>query len=79
MTVVPPFTPGDEPFQELEEAVAAAGEEFDPADPLDSLRALQRRNKKPVLLVIDQFEELLTAGPKEEGTADQGELFQAFC
>ena len=78
MTVVPPFTPGDEPFQELEEAVAAAGEEFDPADPLDSLRALQRRNKKPVLLVIDQFEELLTAGPKEEGTADQGELFQAF-
>ncbi len=87
MTVVPPFTPGDEPFQELEEAVAAADGVFDPADPLGSLRALQRRNKKPVLLVIDQFEELLTAGPKEESTtkgaeekdtADQGELFQAF-
>jgi formylglycine-generating enzyme required for sulfatase activity len=78
MTVVPPFTPGDEPFQELEEAVAAADGVFDPADPLGSLRALQRRNKKPVLLVIDQFEELLSAGPKEEGTADQGELFQGF-
>ncbi len=78
MTVVPPFTPGDEPFQELEEAVAAADGVFDPADPLGSLRALQRRNKKPVLLVIDQFEELLSAGPKEEGTTDQGELFQGF-
>jgi formylglycine-generating enzyme required for sulfatase activity len=78
MTVVPPFTPGDEPFHELKEAVAAADGVFDPADPLGSLRALQRRNKKPVLLVIDQFEELLSAGPKEEGTADQGELFQGF-
>ena len=78
MTVVPPFTPGDEPFQELEEAVAAADGVFDPADPLGGLRALQRMNKKPVLLVIDQFEELLSAGPKEEGTADQGELFQGF-
>jgi formylglycine-generating enzyme required for sulfatase activity/energy-coupling factor transporter ATP-binding protein EcfA2 len=82
-TVLPPFTPGDAPFQELEEAVAADGGDFDPSDPLGSLQALQRRNKKPVLLVIDQFEELLTAGQTEEGaevrdTADPGELFQAF-
>jgi formylglycine-generating enzyme required for sulfatase activity len=76
--VLPPFTPGDVPFQELGEAVAAAGGVFDPADTLGSLQVLQRRSKAPLLLVIDQFEELLTAGATEEGAADQAELFQAF-
>jgi formylglycine-generating enzyme required for sulfatase activity len=77
-TLLPPFTPGDEPFKELENAVVDAGGVFDASDPLRSLQELQRKTRAPVVLVIDQFEELLTAGPKEEGKADQGEGFQEF-
>jgi formylglycine-generating enzyme required for sulfatase activity len=76
--VLPPFTPGDAPFIELAAAVVEAGGTFDAADPLSSLQELQRMKKASVVLVIDQFEELLTAGPKEDGTADQGEAFQLF-
>ncbi len=77
-TVLPPFTPGDEPFQELEAAVVEAGGVFHASDPLGSLRDLQRTRKTSVVLVIDQFEELLTAVPKAEAQDDQGEAFQRF-
>jgi formylglycine-generating enzyme required for sulfatase activity len=76
--VLPPFTPGDEPFAELAEAVSAVGGEYNAADPLGSIRKLQREGKRTLVLVIDQFEELLTAGPKDEGQDDQGEAFQEF-
>jgi formylglycine-generating enzyme required for sulfatase activity len=77
-TVLAPFTPGDEPFKELEEAVEEAGGVFHNSDPLTSLTELRSKTKAPVVLVIDQFEELLTAGPKEDGKEDQGEVFQRF-
>ncbi|MEB3266278.1 MAG: SUMF1/EgtB/PvdO family nonheme iron enzyme [Cyanobacteriota bacterium] len=77
-TVLPPFTPGDEPFKELEEAVEEAGGVFHSSDPLKSLKELRRKTKAPVVLVIDQFEELLTAGPKTEKEEDPGEVFQRF-
>jgi formylglycine-generating enzyme required for sulfatase activity len=76
--VLPPFTPGDEPFKELEDAVVEAGGVFNTSDPLGSLQELQRKSKASVVLVIDQFEELLTAGPRVDGKADQGEAFQLF-
>jgi len=77
-TVLPPFTPGDQPFKELERAVLNAGGVFDAADPLRSLRELQRQSNTRLLLVIDQFEELLSAGPNDDGQADEAETFQAF-
>jgi hypothetical protein len=77
-TVLPPFTPGDQPFKELEQAVVSAGGVFDAADPLRSLRDLQRQSNTRLLLVIDQFEELLSAGPSEDGQADEAETFQTF-
>jgi formylglycine-generating enzyme required for sulfatase activity/energy-coupling factor transporter ATP-binding protein EcfA2 len=77
-TVLPPFTPGDQPFKELERAVLNAGGVFDAADPLRSLRDLQRQRNTRLLVVIDQFEELLSAGPSEDGQADEAEMFQAF-
>jgi formylglycine-generating enzyme required for sulfatase activity len=77
-TVLPPFTPGDQPFKELERAVLNAGGVFDAADPLSSLRELQRQRNTRLLVVIDQFEELLSAGPSEDGQADEAEMFQAF-
>jgi formylglycine-generating enzyme required for sulfatase activity/energy-coupling factor transporter ATP-binding protein EcfA2 len=77
-TVLPPFTPGDQPFKELERAVVNAGGVFDAADPLSSLRELQRQRNTRLLLVIDQFEELLSAGPKDDGQADEAETFQTF-
>jgi formylglycine-generating enzyme required for sulfatase activity len=77
-TVLPPFTPGDEPFKELERAVLNAGGVFDAADPLGSLRDLQRQRNTRLLVVIDQFEELLSAGPSEDGQADEAEMFQTF-
>ncbi len=77
--VLPAFTPGDEPFKELEEAVVSAGGVFDASDPLSSLQELQRKSNAPVVLVIDQFEELFTGGPMEDGKEeDQGEAFQVF-
>jgi len=76
--VLPPFTPGDEPFQELAAAVKQAGGAFHAADPVGSIRALQRQHRRTLVLVIDQFEELLTAGPKDDGQDDQGEAFQQF-
>ena len=76
--VLPPFTPGDTPFKELAAAVVEAGGVFDAVNPLGSLQDLQRMKKASVVLVIDQFEELLTSGPKEDGKADQGEVFQLF-
>ena len=77
-TVLPPFTPGDEPFKELERAVVNAGGVFDAADPLSSLRELQRQRNTRLLVAIDQFEELLSAGPSEDGQADEAEMFQTF-
>ena len=69
-TVLPPFTPGEEPFAEMEEAVIAVGGVFEPAEPLRSLKQLRRRSKAPVVLVIDQFEELLAIGPRADAVAD---------
>jgi formylglycine-generating enzyme required for sulfatase activity len=77
-TVLPPFTPGDQPFKELERAVLNAGGLFDAADPLSSLRELQRQRNTRLLVVIDQFEELLSAGPNDDGQADEAERFQTF-
>jgi energy-coupling factor transporter ATP-binding protein EcfA2 len=77
-TVLPPFTPGDQPIKELERAVLSAGGVFDAADPLSSLRELQRQRNTRLLVVIDQFEELLSADPNDDGPADEAELFQTF-
>jgi len=77
-TVLPPFTPGDQPFQELKAAVVAAGGVFDVSDPLSSMQELRRQGQAPVVLVIHQFEQLLSAGPRADGKADEGERFQAF-
>lgn len=64
--VLPPFRPGNKPFNELAGVVGDAGGVFDASDPLRSLKELRRQSKAPVVLVIDQFEELLEDGNREE-------------
>ncbi|MFM9104807.1 MAG: TIR domain-containing protein, partial [Cyanobium sp.] len=46
-------------------------------DPLRALQQLRSQRKAPVLLVIDQFEELLSANPTDEGQPGEGERFLA--
>jgi len=59
----------------LDQAAADWGTE-DP-DPLRALQRLRTQRKAPVLLVIDQFEELLSANPMDGGQPGEGERFLA--
>jgi formylglycine-generating enzyme required for sulfatase activity len=92
--VLNPFAPGGEPFAALEASLSAALEgqhagaqegasaaaswATDGLEPLRALQRLRSQHKAPVLLVIDQFEELLSANPTDAGQAGEGERFLAF-
>jgi formylglycine-generating enzyme required for sulfatase activity len=74
--VVTPFSPGGEPFAALQNSLAELGGGGPAADPLRQLQSLQSARQLPVLLVIDQFEELLREGAN--GQPSEGERFLAF-
>jgi formylglycine-generating enzyme required for sulfatase activity len=76
--VLQPFTPGGDPFAALETAMDEAGWAIDGFDPLRALQRIRSQKKAPVVLVIDQFEELLSAGPEEDAQEREEELFLAF-
>lgn len=89
--VLAPFSPGGDPFAALQAELAAALDASQKGAPVvggwainegpEPLRALQRlrsQRKAPVLLVIDQFEELLSANPTGDGQVSEGERFLAF-
>jgi hypothetical protein len=63
--VVPPMVPGDHPLQSLAQALAAACSKHSAADVpthrfADELRITGRRPNAPVVVIVDQAEELLT-------------------
>ncbi len=71
--VVPPVVPGDHPLRSLARSLAAArsGPIEDLPDPrfADELRAAHSHPSAPVLVIVDQTEELITlAGPAERDT-----------
>ncbi len=92
--VLNPFAPGGEPFAALEASLSAALEgqhagaqegasaaaswAIDSLEPLRALQRLRSQHKAPVLLVIDQFEELLSANPTDAGQLGEGERFLTF-
>jgi formylglycine-generating enzyme required for sulfatase activity len=74
--VVKPFSPGGEPFAALQNSLAELGGVGPAADPLRQLQMLHSARQLPVLLVIDQFEELLRDGA--DGQPSEGERFLGF-
>jgi hypothetical protein len=67
--VVPPVLPGDHPLRSLARSLGAAGSASDgvpEARFADELRSAARRPNAPVLVIVDQAEELITlSGPAE--------------
>jgi AAA ATPase domain len=73
--VVPPVVPGDHPLSSLARSLAAAYPGHPAVDDVqaarfaDELRAAHGRPSAPVLLIVDQAEELITlSGPAERDT-----------
>jgi hypothetical protein len=67
--VVPPVLPGDHPLRSLARSLGAAGSTSDGVPETrfaDEIRRATRRPNAPVLVIVDQAEELITlAGPAE--------------
>jgi formylglycine-generating enzyme required for sulfatase activity len=76
--VLPPFKPEAAPFAALQAVLAAAGCPGDGSDPLRQLQWLSSARQRPVLLVIDQFEELLTTAAGPDGEPGEGGRFLSF-
>jgi formylglycine-generating enzyme required for sulfatase activity len=76
--VLEPFKPEAAPFAALQAVLAAAGCPGDGSDPLRQLQWLSSAHQRPVLLVIDQFEELLTTAAGADGAPGEGGRFLAF-
>jgi WD40 repeat protein len=69
--VVPPMVPGDHPLQNLASSLAATCSEYVTEDVpapgfADDLRAAIRRPNAPILVVVDQAEELITLSGERE-------------
>ena len=89
LIVLCPFTPGSFPFHRLEKVVKKALDGLsepafntagldDEKRLLLQLQWLNSEHAKPVLVVIDQFEELLTTAPGADGQPGEGARFLAF-
>lgn len=76
--VLTPFSPGGQPFAALQNSLAELDGVGPAADPLRQLQRLHSARQRPVLLVIDQFEELLRDGAGADGQPSEGERFLAF-
>jgi len=81
--VVPPVVPGDHPLGSLARSLAAAGSGR-PADEVqaprfvDELRTARGRPNAPVLMIVDQAEELITLSGEAERDAFLGLLDRAL-
>jgi len=89
LIVLCPFTPGSFPFHRLEKVVKKALDGLAEPAPntagldddkrlLLQLQWLNSEHAKPVLVVIDQFEELLTTAAGADGQPGEGARFLAF-
>ncbi len=72
--VVPPVVPGDHPLRSLARSLAAAGSGHSNAEVqapgfVDELRAVHGRPSAPVLVIVDQAEELITLSGESERDA----------
>jgi WD40 repeat protein len=81
--IAPPVVPGDHPLGSLARTLAAAcpgrpTQDLSAPHVVDELRAAQGRPHAPVLLVIDQAEELITLSGKTERDALLGLLASAL-
>jgi formylglycine-generating enzyme required for sulfatase activity len=73
-----PFRPGQKPFDALAGVMQAAGWQNDGSAPLTQLQRLQANRQRTLVLVIDQFEELLVGGPAADGQETEADRFLAF-
>ena len=73
-----PFRPGQKPFDALAGVMRAAGWQSDGSAPLSQLQRLQANRQRTLVLVIDQFEELLVGGPDADGQETEADRFLAF-
>jgi formylglycine-generating enzyme required for sulfatase activity len=73
-----PFRPGQKPFDALAGVLQAAGWQSDGSAPLTQLQRLQANRQRTLVLVIDQFEELLVGGTDADGQQTEAERFLAF-
>ncbi|MFN7896629.1 MAG: SUMF1/EgtB/PvdO family nonheme iron enzyme [Cyanobacteriota bacterium] len=73
-----PFRPGQKPFDALAGVMQAAGWQSDGSAPLTQLQRLQANRQRTLVLVIDQFEELLVGGTDADGQETEAERFLAF-
>ena len=76
--VLPPFEPKAAPFAALQAVLAETGCPGDGSDPLRQLHWLSSARQRPVVLVIDQFEELLTTAAGPDGELGEGGRFLTF-
>ncbi len=81
--VVPPVVPGDHPLRSLARSLAAAGSTHPTGDVpaarfADELRTAQGRPNAPVLVIVDQAEELITLSGADERTAFLDRLASAL-
>ncbi len=73
-----PFRPGQKPFDALAGVLQAAGWQNDGSPPLSQLQRLQANRQLTLVLVIDQFEELLVGGTDADGQQTEAERFLEF-
>jgi formylglycine-generating enzyme required for sulfatase activity len=73
-----PFRPGQNPFDALAGVMQAAGWQNDGSAPLSQLQRLQANRQLTLVLVIDQFEELLVGGTDADGQETEAERFLEF-
>jgi formylglycine-generating enzyme required for sulfatase activity len=73
-----PFRPGQKPFDALAGVMQAAGWQNDGSAPLTQLQRLQANRQRTLVLVIDQFEELLVGGTDADGQQTEADRFLAF-
>ncbi len=81
--IVPPVVPGDHPLRSLARSLAAAGsgrptDEVQAPRFVDELRTAHRRPNAPVLVIVDQAEELITLSGQAERDAFLGLLASAL-
>jgi hypothetical protein len=76
--IAPVVLPGDHPLNSLVRSLGCSTEEMPTAQFVDQLRAAHGRPHAPVLLIVDQAEELITLSGKSEREAFLGLLASAL-